>query len=276
MSNFFLWSWQINIIIIPSQVQPMHMRTTIVPNCITRWWKDSCQWQWFGQLWGTTEQPTRSGFQTFAIFIPILGNLYKAVPFAKYYSAQLFPGKHRPNKRTWPSRWRSWPILTWKRLTRPQGIEQGRCGILMALCSPARTGELCHASMSSVTLVSHCFTSLLIFAAFSGLNLHVWLVVMAICEDEFHLKVGPCRRPNGCFILETLKLKTKGAASHRSQGTRGSAGWQTVPLKIVPYEYVHSLVPSVALYTAANTSTKSLAIWGKAAFFLPCCRSIQN
>lgn len=143
----------------------------------------------------------------------------------------------------------------------------------MALCSPARNGELCHTSMSSVTLVSHCFTSLLIFAAFSGLNLHVWLVVMAICEDEFRLKVGPCRRPNGCFILETLKLKTKGAASHRSQGTRGRAGWQTVPLKIVPYEYVHSLVPSVALYTAANTST------GKSNPFLPCCRSgrsIQN
>lgn len=137
----------------------------------------------------------------------------------------------------------------------------------MALCSPARNGELCHTSMSSVTLVSHCFTSLLIFAAFSGLNLHVWLVVMAICEDEFRLKVGPCRRPNGCFILETLKLKTKGAASHRSQGTRGRAGWQTVPLKIVPYEYVHSLVPSVALYTAANTST------GKSNPFLPCCRS---
>ena len=146
----------------------------------------------------------------------------------------------------------------------------------MALCSPTRNGELCQTSMSSFALVSHCFKSLLICAAFSGLNVHVWFVVMAICEDEFHLKVGPCRRPNGCFILETLKLKTKGAASHRSQGTRGSAGWQTVPLKIVPYEYVHSLVPSVALYTAANTSTKSLAIWGKAAFFLPCCRSITK
>ena len=153
-------------------------------------------------------------------------------------------------------------------------------GSLWHFNGPLQSGKewwaLSYQHVISYTGFSHCFTSVLIFAAFSGLNLHVWLVVMAICEDEFHLKVGPCRRPNGCFILETLKLKTKGAASHRSQGTRGSAGWQTVPSKIVPYEYVHSLVPSVALYTAANTSTKSLAIWGKAAFFLPCCRSIQN
>lgn len=213
MSNFFLWSWPSNIIIISisgATNAHAHYYSSKCSKLYNTLMEGSCQWQWFGQLWGTTEQPTRRGFQTFAIFIPILGNLHKAVPFAKYYSAQLFPGKHRPNKRTWPSRWRSWPILTWKRLTRPQGIEQGRCGIVMALQSGKEWWALSYQHVTSYTGFSHCFTSLLIFAAFSGLNVHVcdghlwrWIPpeswAMQATQRVLHFGNSEAEDQGGCF-----------------------------------------------------------------------------